>query len=113
MSIEALIALRKKRHAPAAVWVVVGAAPQRLAGLADCIEVKASPAAIDWRAVAGLHVDVFDLTGDADLLNKTIEAIEGGHPQAISVACDHGVVGLSHDHEMTLHKIRRHLAVHS
>ena len=112
MSVESLIKFRIAGRAPAAVWVVVGKCPSRLRDLPDCIAVSAKPFAIDWRAVKGLHVDVFDLGSDPVLLDQTIEAIEQASPKAVGVACDLGVAGLSDRHEFTLKAIRRHLASH-
>lgn len=110
MSVESLIKFRIAGRIPAAVWVVVGKCPSRLRDLPDCIHVKDKPSAIDWRAVKGLHVDVFDLGDDRLLLDQTIEAIEQAEPSAVGVACDLGVVGVSDDHEFSLRAIRRHLA---
>jgi hypothetical protein len=113
MSIEALMKLRVQGGTPPSVWVVVGDCPDRLIELPDCIRVSAKPAAMDWRAVIGLHVSVFDIGDHPELLDETLDAIDAAEPEAISVACDHGVCGLNHDHEMVLHRIRRHLANHS
>lgn len=113
MSLQALAAMRKSGHAPAAVWVVVGRCPDSLKNLPDTIAVNSAPAAMDWRAVVGLHVDIFDLSEDGALLDQTIEAIERAHPLAVGVACTAGVVGLSDEHEFSLRAIRRHLAHHS
>lgn len=110
MSLEALLNLRRKRLTPVVVWVVVGDCPKRLIGSPDCIAVPASPEAMDWRPVVGLHVDVFDLSGDPILLDRTLGAIEAAGPKGVGVACDEGVVGLTDEHEFTLRSIRRHLA---
>jgi hypothetical protein len=113
MSLQTLTAMRKTGRAPAAIWVVVGNCPDSLKNLPDTIAVSRAPAAMDWRPVVGLHVDVFDLSEDAVLLDQTIEAIERAHPLAVGVACTAGVVGLSDEHEFSLRAIRRHLAHHS
>ncbi len=110
MSLEALLNLRKQRMTPAVVWVVVGDCPKRLIGAPDCIAVTAKPESLDWRPVVGLHVDVFDLSGDPLLLDRTLGAIEAANPKGVGVACDEGVVGLNDEHEFTLRAIRRHLA---
>lgn len=107
MSLEALAQMRSKGQAPVAVWVTVG--PCSWPG---CIAVTESPERMDWRPVVGLHVDVFDVAGNPELLNRTIDAIDTGYPQAVSVACSAGVVGLTPKHEETLHSIWRHLASH-
>lgn len=113
MSIDSLIKFRIGGRAPAAIWVVVGKCPASIKDLPDCIAVSAKPFAMDWRAVKGLHVDVFDLSDDRLLLDQTIEAIEQAEPKAVGVACDLGTVGLSDQHEFTMNAIRRHLANHS
>lgn len=110
MSLDALIRLRQQHKRPAVVWVVVGAGPKRLHELPDCIEVRGNPESMDWRAVVGLHVDVFDLSGNNDLLDRTIGAIEAASPKGVGVACDMDVVGLDDQHEFYLRAIRRHLA---
>lgn len=113
MSLESLSRMRSEGAAPAAVWVVVGKCPDSIKHLPDTVSVSEKPASMDWRAVFGLHVDVFDLGGGSELLCETLEAIEAGFPKAIGVACDAGVVGLSDQHEFSLRTIRRHLANHS
>jgi len=113
MSLQSLAALRTSGRAPAAVWVVVGNCPDSIKHLPDTVAVAGQPAAMDWRAVVGLHVDVFDLGEDSVLLDQTIEAIERANPLAVGVACTAGVVGLSDEHEFSLRAIWRHLAHHS
>ena len=111
MSAEALAKLRSSGRAPVAVWVVVGECEARLRGLPDTIHIRATdnPCGMDWRPVFGLHVDVFNTGASDALLDKTLAAIEAAQPKAVSVACEHGVVGLSPEHEMTLHRIWRRL----
>jgi hypothetical protein len=110
VSLESLIKFRVAGKAPAAVWVVVGKCPASIKDMPDCISVSTKPFALDWRAVKGLHVDVFDLSNDGLLLDQTINAIEQAEPKAVGVACDAGTVGLSEQHEFILNAIRRHLA---
>jgi hypothetical protein len=114
MSLETLAKFRTaKRSAPAAVWVVVGNCPTSIRQLPDTVAVDADPTSMDWRPVVGLHVDVFDLSGDPMLLLRTMDAIEAAGPKAIGVACDQGVMGLSEQHERAMTRIWRHLANHS
>ena len=113
MSLESLAQMRSTGAAPAAVWVVVGSCPDSIKSLPDTVYVKSKPAAMDWRPVFGLHVDVFDMGNDNTLLDETIGAIEAAFPKAVGVACSAGVVGLSDQHEFILKSIRRHLASHS
>lgn len=113
MSLETLTKLRMQGGAPAAIWVVVGNCPQSIRHLPDTIAVDSKPSAMDWRPVMGLHVDIFDLSHDNALLDETIEAVEKAFPNAVGVACDEGVVGLSERHEFVMRAIRRHLANHS
>lgn len=113
MSLESLTKLRLNGGAPAAIWVVVGNCPESIRNLPDTIAVDSNPAAMDWRPVVGLHVDVFDLSNDNALLDQTIGAIEAASPKAVGVACDAGVIGLSEDHEFVMRAIRRHLGTHS
>lgn len=113
MSLQTLATLRTSGRAPAAVWVVVGKCPDSIKHLPDTVAASDQPAAMDWRAVYGLHVDVFDLGGDGWLLAQTMDAIEAAKPKAIGVACDAGVLGLDEQHERALWRIWRHLANHS
>jgi hypothetical protein len=113
MSLQSLARLRVQGGAPKAIWVVVGNCPESIRDLPDTIAVTEKPAAMDWRPVVGLHVDVLDLSKDQSLLFQTIEAIEQASPKALGVACDLDVVGLSDQHEFTLKAIWRHLANHS
>ena len=110
MSLSTLTKLRMKRVCPAAVWVVVGPCPHRLLDLPSCIAVTERPAHMDWRAVVGLHVDVFDLSGNPELLDQTIGAIEAADADCIGVAMAGETIGLSAEHETIMKKIRRHLA---
>jgi len=113
MSLQSLTNLRRSGGAPAAVWVVVGKCPASVAALPDCIAVTGNPVSMDWRPVVGLHVDIFDLSGDDALLDATIGAVEAANPKAVGVACDHATLGLSEQHENAMHQIRRQLANHS
>ena len=113
MSLESLTQLRKSGGKPAALWVVVGKCPQSIRSLPDTIAVDGNPDAMDWRPVVGLHVDIFDLSDDAMLLLRTMDAIEAANPKAIGVACTEGVMGLSEQHERVMAGIWRHLANHS
>lgn len=113
MSLQTLAALRSNRRSPAAVWVVVGDCPKSIREMPDTIAVEANPAAMDWRPVVGLHVDVFDLQRDPMLLLRTMDAIEAAEPKVVCVACDSGVIGLSKEHESVLWRIWRHLASRS
>lgn len=113
MSLQSLASLRSSGRTPAAIWVVVGNCPDSIKHLPDTVAVADSPASMDWRAVVGLHVDVFDLSGDGWLLAQTMDAIEAAKPKAMGVACDAGVLGLSEDHERALWRIWKHLEHHS
>lgn len=113
MSLASLTALRATGRAPAAIWVVVGSCPDSIKSMPDTIAVAAKPAAMDWRPVVGLHVDIFDLSDDPMLLLGTMDAIEAAGPKAIGVACAEGVMGLSEQHERVMTRIWRHLANHS
>jgi len=113
MSLAALANFRRSGSAPAAIWVVVGNCPESIRALPDTIAVTEKPAAMDWRPVVGLHVDIFDLSDDDWLLCQTMDAIEAAQPKAIGVACNAGVLGLSEQHERVMTRIRRHLANHS
>lgn len=110
MSLATLSKLRINGQCPPSIWVVVGTCPKRLLDLPDCIAVTERPAFMDWRAVVGLHVDVFDLSGDAELLDQTIGAIGAADAGCIGVACDLDTIGLSPEHEKAMKHIRRHLA---
>lgn len=113
MSLQSLTRLRVQGGAPKAIWVVVGNCPESIRELPDTIAVTEKPAAMDWRPVVGLHVDVFDLSGDDWLLLQTMDAIEAAKPKAMGVACNAGVLGLSEQHERAMSRIWRHLADHS
>lgn len=113
MSLQSLTTMRRGGSAPAAIWVVVGDCPESIKAMPDTIAVAERPDAMDWRPVVGLHVDVFDLSGDPMLLLRTMDAIEAAAPKAIGVACDQGVLGLSEQHERAMTRIWRHLADHS
>ncbi|MBT2300394.1 hypothetical protein J7E70_07940 [Variovorax paradoxus] len=113
MSLESLTKLRRTGGKPAALWVVVGDCPESIRALPDTIAVTEKPQAMDWRPVVGLHVDIFDLSGDDWLLCQTMDAIEAAQPKAIGVACNAGVLGLSEQHERVMTRIWRHLANHS
>lgn len=113
MSLQSLTQLRASGRAPAALWVVVGNCPASIKHLPDTIAVADKPMDMDWRPVVGLHVDVFDLSGDGWLLAQTMDAIEAAKPKCIGVACDAGVLGLSEDHERVLWRIWKHLEHHS
>lgn len=113
LSLETLIQLRKSGKSPAAIWVVVGNCPTSIRSLPDTIAVDANPSAMDWRPVVGLHVDIFDLSDDAMLLLRTMDAVEAAKPKAIGIACTEGVLGLSEQHERAMAGIWRHLAHHS
>lgn len=111
LSTEALIRLRKSGSMPAAVWIVIGECPDRLRDLPDCIHIKTTdkPANMDWRAVMGLHVDIFDMADNETLLLETINAIEAAQPKALGIACKAEVMGLSKEHEGAMWLIWRHL----
>ena len=113
MSLESLAKLRRSGSKPAALWVVVGNCPNSIRELPDTIAVDEKPGSMDWRPVMGLHVDIFDLSGDSWLLCQTMDAIEAAQPKCIGVACDAGVLGLSEQHERVMTRIWRHLANHS
>ena len=110
MSLSSLIKMRYDRERPASVWVVVGVCPERLIDLPFCIAVTERPAFMDWRPVVGLHVDVFDLSGNPKLLDQTIGALESANAGCIGVCCELETIGLSPAHEMNMKHIRRHLA---
>ena len=110
MSLENLLKLRRETgKVPPAVWVVIGQVPARLRDLPDCIHVQHGAFPPDWRAVHGLHVDVFDLSGSEYLLGRTLDALEAAKPRAIGVACRQGVIGVSTGHEAVMRRIWRHL----
>jgi len=113
MSLESLSKLRASGRAPAALWVVVGNCPESIRALPDTIAVTEKPAAMDWRPVVGLHVDIFGMSDDDMLLLETMDAIEAAGPKAIGVACTNGVMGLSEQHERVMTRIWRHLGTHS
>ena len=110
MSLSSLLKMRVEREVPASVWVVVGPCPERLLDLPGCISVTDRPMFMDWRPIVGLHVDVFDLSGNSALLDQTIGALESANAGCIGVCCDLETMGLSPEHEMNMKAIRRHLA---
>ena len=108
MSLESLLALRRRGGVPGHVLVFVGNKPNLFEDGPDTVFVQGNPLAMDWRPVVGLHVDVIEVGNPApDLLNKTIEALDAATTRNGGLACKKGVVGLTPKHEEILLKVWR------
>ena len=99
MSLQSLIELRKSGSVPGAVWVIVGNTPKWLPDSPDYIVVNPNNIPTDFRALVGLHVDVFELF-DADIdkiwrLEALYDAIEASKPKSVGLANADGFSGLN------------------
>lgn len=107
MSLESLSNLRRHRFKkPAAVWVLVGNAPKWYLDQPDTIFVRPGqdPREMDWRAVTGLHVDVFECGDFYKLWMATVDAIEAAKPASAGFVCKAGCAGMNWDHEVVLER---------
>jgi len=110
MSIESLVKLRVQRKlAPAAVWVVVGDVPAWLEDEPDTVLVKPGHSDFDFRALIGLHVDIFEIGDHRDLLAKVCDAADKAKPRSYGLICLGGISGISQPHELALERIHRML----
>lgn len=111
MSIEQLINLRtKQRLAPPAVWVLVGDIPVWVEDAPDTVTIKPGCTDFDFRALIGLHVDVFELGDHYRLMGAVFEAVERAKPKSRGLACLAGVAGLNAEHERILSESKRMLS---
>ena len=102
MSLQSLIDLRLSGSAPSSVWVIVGKRPAWLPDSPDYIEIGPNDKTTDFRALVGLHVDVFDLGNRECHLNAILGAIGASKPKSNGIACPEGVSGLNARHESML-----------
>jgi hypothetical protein len=108
MSLQTLIEMRKGGHIPGAVWVIVGKPPKFLPDQPDYIVVNPDNFQTDFRAIIGLHVDVFELvdsnTAQVCRLQALYGGIEASKPKSVGVACSDGIIGLNAAHESMLRR---------
>ena len=104
MSLQSLIELRKSGSVPNAVWVIVGKPPKWLPDSPDYIVVGPNDTNTDFRALVGLHVDVFDLGNQECHLNAICDAIDASKPKTNGIACSDGFSGLNAAHESMLRR---------
>lgn len=108
MSLQSLIKLRiQQRMAPDAVWVLVGNVPAWMEDTPATVMVRPGCLNFDFRALIGLHVDVFELGNHWNLLDKVMTALELAPPKSRGLACLAGVAGLNPAHELFLDKAHR------
>ena len=100
--LQTLIALRTKGYAPNAVWIIVGKTPRWLPDSPAHIVIGPGDTSHDFRAVVGLHVDVFDLGNQECHLNAILGALDASKPKTNGIACKDGVSGLNARHEAML-----------
>jgi len=111
MSLESLMKLRTQGYAPTAVWVIVGDSPVWLPDTPDHIFVKPTdtPERMDWRPVVGMHVDLFELGDNRELMDRVGAAVEAAQARSCGIACKDGAFGASPAHEQVLKRIFRTL----
>ena len=111
MSLQSLTKLRiEKRRAPPIVWVLVGNIPKWIEEHSpDMVAIRPGATDFDFRALIGLHVDVFELGDHCALLEKTLTALDSVHPKSRGLACLCGVAGTSPEHERILKNAKEHL----
>lgn len=107
MSLESLVKLRTQGHAPTAVWVIVGDSPSWLPDTPSHIFVRPTdtPERMDWRAVVGMHVDLFEMGKYRELLDRVGKAVDAAQVKSCGIACKDGAFGLSKQHEAVLKQI--------
>jgi hypothetical protein len=105
MSLDSLKKLRVDGYKPKAVHVLVGDFPLWANSETDTVCVKFVKG-MDLRPLVGLPVSIFQL-GDCDaLLTEVINAVEAAKPESLAVASNHGMVGLSPEHERILDRLK-------
>lgn len=111
MSLQSLIDLRKSGQVPNAVWVLIGAKPKWLIDSPNivAIDLAQDPLSLDFRALIGLHVDVFELSGDDAFCERIERAIDAAKPKSSGLATRHGFSGLNDQHIDVLRKAREML----
>lgn len=106
MSLQSLIELRKSGQVPNAVWVLIGVKPKWLTDSPSivCVDLAQDPLSLDFRAVIGLHVDVFELTNDESFCERVERAIDAAKPKSTGLATRNGISGLNSQHVELLRK---------
>lgn len=106
MSLQSLIELRKSGQVPAAVWVLIGSKPKWLIDSPNIVFVDLSqdPLSLDFRAMIGLHVDVFELCQDETFCERVERAVDSAKPKSSGLATRHGFSGLNEQHVELLRK---------
>ena len=106
MSLQDLTYLRISGKVPAAVWVVVGDRPNTPVEGPDIVTIRPTDDVrrMDFRALVGLHVDVFENGDHTELFKATAQAIDAAKPKSTGLATRNGVDGLNDEHEAMLRR---------